>query len=371
MNEQNVETEDIVQDEDNQISDLHEDESIPFRYAITSYGADFDVEGLVKRISRGDIFIPPFQRGYVWNIKQASKFIESLLLGLPVPGIFLSRDTYTQKLLVIDGQQRLRTLQCFFDGVFEPTNAEFSLKLDNQGNNDNIRSVDGLTYKHLGEEDRRMLHDAIIHATIIRQDEPDDGDSSIYLVFERLNTGGNQLQPQEIRAALYHGPFNDLLAKLSDNKDWRTLFGKKSPRRRDEELILRFLALYYQGDNYVKTMKGFLNNFMGRNRDLKEFSSEQISNNFEATVSIIAKCIGTKSFRPIRALNAAVFDSVMVGVCRRLARGEITDCEVFKQSYDELLSNEAYIDLIRKATGDDERLKQRLRMAVDAFKDVL
>src|SRR3989304_6490807 len=89
------------------------DELVPFKYSITSYGADFDVDGLVKRIDRDDIFVPPFQRGYVWNINQASRFIESLLLGLPVPGIFLSKDD-DRKLLVIDGQQRLVTLARFY-----------------------------------------------------------------------------------------------------------------------------------------------------------------------------------------------------------------------------------------------------------------
>ena len=82
----------------------------PVEYSISSYGADYPVDSLVNRIEAGSIFIPSFQRGYVWNIYRASRFIESLLLGLPVPAIFLSREEASQKLLVIDGQQRLRTL---------------------------------------------------------------------------------------------------------------------------------------------------------------------------------------------------------------------------------------------------------------------
>jgi hypothetical protein len=78
------------------------DEAIPFTYSITSYGTDFDVEGLVRRIERGDIYVPSFQRRFVWPLSQASRFIESLLLGLPVPGIFLSRDN-EGRLLVLDG----------------------------------------------------------------------------------------------------------------------------------------------------------------------------------------------------------------------------------------------------------------------------
>ena len=87
----------------------------------SSYGADYPVDGLVKRINAEDIYIPEFQRGYVWSLNQASRFIESLLLGLPVPGIFVAKDEETKKLLVIDGQQRLKSLQFFYNGMFRPT----------------------------------------------------------------------------------------------------------------------------------------------------------------------------------------------------------------------------------------------------------
>src|SRR5258708_20925159 len=90
------------------------------RYDITSFGADYDVEGLVRRLQRGDIWIPDFQRGYVWTQLMASRFIESLLLGLPVPGVFFARETETNRLMVIDGQQRLKTLQFFYEGYFDP-----------------------------------------------------------------------------------------------------------------------------------------------------------------------------------------------------------------------------------------------------------
>lgn len=365
MHVQEFETAYTVQEEEEQFSHMSEGESLPFQYAITSYGADFDVEGLVERIETGEIYLPPFQQGHGWTIQQASKFIESLLLNLPVPGIFLSRDTKTQKLLVIDGQQRLRTLSYFLKGIFEPTNTPFALQLDHQS------SFDGLTYNDLRAYDRRRLNDAIIHATIIRQIEPDAGDSSIYLFFERINMGVNQLQPQEIRFALYHGPFNDLLAELNNNAEWRLLVGKKSQRRRDEELILRFLALYYHGNQYTYPMKGFLNTFMGQHKTLSLDIAQQFRESFESTVSILASCIGVKAFHPTNTLNAAVLDSVMVGICHRLKQGKITDCLMLQQRYDTLLSNEAYLDFIQQGTGDTERLKQRIAMAIDAFKDVV
>lgn len=104
------------------------DEVIPFKYAITSYGADYPVDSLVQRVVSGDIVVPKFQRGYVWSLREASRFVESLLLGLPVPSIFLSKEKDSQQLLVIDGQQRLLTLRYFYEGMWPLTRKEFALK---------------------------------------------------------------------------------------------------------------------------------------------------------------------------------------------------------------------------------------------------
>ena len=99
------------------VKDESENESIPYKYSITSYGADYPVDSLVSRLDKDVVAVPTFQRKYVWNERQASRFIESLLLGLRVPGIFLSKEPDTGKLLIIDGQQRLRTLQAFYSGI--------------------------------------------------------------------------------------------------------------------------------------------------------------------------------------------------------------------------------------------------------------
>ena len=199
------------------------EEYYPVEYSISSYGADYPVDGLVKRINAGSIYIPKFQRGYVWNVHRASRFIESLLLGLPVPSVFLSKEQDSNKLLVIDGQQRLRTLQFFYNGLFEPTERKFKLK------NVTERFLNA-TYDSLDEDDRLRLDDSILHAIIIKQEQPeaDPGDqpTSVYHIFERLNTGGVLLHPQEIRTCICHGKFVDLLDILNADENWRQLFGR-------------------------------------------------------------------------------------------------------------------------------------------------
>ena len=230
----------------------------PVRYTISSYGADYPVDGLVNRISRGDVYVPEFQRGFVWTAAQASRFIESLLLGLPVPGIFLFKELDTGKLVVVDGQQRLRSLEAFYNGVLR--GREFSLRGVSE-------EYAGVTCKSLSEEDRRRLDDSIVHATVFQQDDPTDDRSSIYLIFERLNTGGIPLNPQEIRSCVYRGEFNNLLNELINEPNWGEIYGEPSHRRKDQELILRFFALYEQGEAYERPMKGFLNDYMEAKRN--------------------------------------------------------------------------------------------------------
>ena len=339
------------------------DEVVPVKYEITSYGADFLVDGLVRRLRDGSIFIPPFQRGFVWTYTQASRFIESLLLGLPVPGIFLSKEYETQKLLVIDGQQRLKTLQYFYEGIFPDSEREFALSgVQPQFENH--------TYKTLKPEDQRQLDNSILHATIVQQEKPPD-DSSIYHIFERLNTSGTPLSPQEIRACIYHGEFNDLLKNLNDNKAWRSIWGPVDKRMRDQELILRFFALYFNGSNYKKPMKEFLNRHIAKNRHLQLHSANQLTQVFTNAIELIHAYLGDKPFRPKRQLNAAVLDSVMVGVAKRLEKGGICDRDGFRKQYQSLLDNEDFSAITTAGgTGGEASVKERVKMATDTFRDL-
>jgi hypothetical protein len=349
--------------QDTEVIDTAEDEDFDVthsRYQITSYRIDYTVDSLVQRIDRKDIYIPSFQRQFIWTFRQASRFVESLLLGLPVPGIFLSKDK-EEKLFVVDGQQRLITLHRFYNGYFEAR--RFLL----QGV---IEPFEGRSYQSLEEDLRRRLDDSILHATIIQQREPEKDDSSIYHVFERLNTGGTNLTPQEIRASLYHGLFNKLLEKLNNYQPWRNVYGMKSKRAKDEELILRFFALYLDWPNYRRPMAEFLNAFMHRHRNLSPAESAKFQDIFCRSLSLIEECLGKSAFRPVRGLNAAVFDAIMVGIASRLERGPVTDCATLKSRYQTLLANQRFIDAYKSATTDYENIKARLDLAIRAFADV-
>lgn len=359
------------------IEDIDQDsELVPSRYSITSYGADYPVDGLVRRLESGDILIPQFgddsgvpddskvvgfQRPFVWSHRQADRFIESLLLGLPVPGIFLFQDV-DGIMLVLDGQQRLRSLQAYYKGVLR--GVEFSLQEVHE-------QYKSLKYSDLRPEDRRHLDNAIIHATVVRQDEPDDDQSSIYLIFERLNTGGTALRPQEIRVALYRGQLVGLLVELNANPHWRTLVGKKRSRTlKDQELILRFIAFHCALSTYKRPMKDFLNRFMAKNRTLSRLDQDSIVRVFSETVSALSESLGEKAFRLRTTVNAALLDSLMVGLAERVKRRGTIQQASYKKlraAYTSLLRNPEYISSIEKATADDESVATRMRLAIQAF----
>ncbi len=366
MPEQNVQ--DVQEPPDVLIEDVRTNEGdsevAPLGYIISSYGADYTVDGLVKRMREGSVYVPEFQRGFVWDVKDASRFVESLLLGLPVPSIFLSKEADTGKLLVVDGQQRLLSLRYFYDGIWEPTKREFSLRgVD--------RTFEGKTYKGLRDEDRRRLDDAILHVTVFKQDEPSEDQSGIYQVFERLNSGGKKLNPQEIRSAVHHsGGMRELLRDLNKNPEWRSIYGPEDGRMRDQELVLRFLAFYYEANNYKSPLVNFLNAFMGRHKKLETTRSAEMKGLFSDTIHFIFAAIGPSAFRPVRALNAAVFDSVMVGLARRLKRGAVTDLGQLKTKYEELLRNQEFLDACGRGTAGEERVKTRIGLATTAFSDL-
>ena len=170
-NVQSIRDDDVSKDEyELALEEGIEDESLleepgTKKFTINSYGADYTVDSLVKRMRQGAFKVPEFQRRFVWSLKHSSKFIESLLMGLPVPGIFLYKESETNEHLVIDGQQRLRTLQAYYDGLFN----ERKFRLTGVREPWNNKS-----YEELDTADILKLDDSVVHATVFQQDQPQD-----------------------------------------------------------------------------------------------------------------------------------------------------------------------------------------------------
>jgi len=339
-------------------SEIEDWQSSPPVYEISTYPADFTLEVLYKKWKAKDIEIPGYQRQFVWKQVQASKLIESFLLDLPVPPVYFYKERKSQRLQVIDGQQRLKSVFCFFDGIFgdkEKGDKEiFRLK----GLSDKSKYHER-TFQEFDPSDQRKLNDSVLRAFIVQQLDPND-DTSVYHIFERLNTGGTLLTNQEVRNCIYHGKFNDFLLDLNNDEDWRAILGKKNPdsRQKDVELILRFFALL-NIDRYEKPMKEYLTKFMVANRNPKEEFLRKATDLFTAVCKVVVKNLGTKPFHIRAGLNSAVLDSVMCAVANNINH---VPKDIDKR-YRKLLSDNDYLESTSGATTDVEVVKNRFELA--------
>jgi hypothetical protein len=339
-------------------SEQEDRSSGPVRYELFTYPADFTLEVLDQKWRNGEITIPPIQRKFVWTQYQASRLIESFLLGLPVPGIFMYVERGSEKLLVVDGQQRLRSVFYFFAETFgEEKNGRktvFRLTLPEDSR------WSGKKLSDLREEDARRLKNSVLRAFIMKQVSPED-DTSIYHVFERLNTGGTLLTPQEVRNCVYDGPLNQLLHDLNINRAWREIVGQPEADRRlrDIELLLRFLALFEDLPSYQKPMKDFLNKFMKKHKNGD--SNDELTTIFSKTSSDVRERLGERPFHFGRGLNAPIFDAVFVAFGLRTGPASPD----VRARYERLLQDAEFQKFTSRATTDVDAVKKRIQIATD------
>lgn len=331
-----------------------EDEPDNITYQIANYPADYTLKVYFDKWKDGQIVVPPFQRNYVWDRVQASKLIESFLLGLPVPGVFLYKERETNKLLIIDGQQRILSAVRFFQNEFDEK--PFRLK------NVNPR-WEGKSYEDLSESEQYQLNDTVLRATVVQQLDPAD-DSSIYYIFERLNTGGMKLNPMEIRKCVYYSEYYDILTRLNERESWRDILGKPEVDRRlrDIELILRILALSACWHEYEKPMKQFLNNFMAKKENSSktevEFEKKYTEPSVANTFDFVNENLGSKPFHIRGRLNYAVLDSVFSTLLNAKAFPEN-----LQDRYRSMLDDQEYIRTATINTSDEATLKNRFELA--------
>lgn len=291
-------------------------------FRISSWGADLSFRELIARYDDNELVKPELQRNYVWDRVEASRFIDSILLGLPVPSIFLAK-TPDEKLLIIDGYQRIMTVRDFVKGVFSDDNTPFSLS-----NSDRIHERwRGKNFAQLIEEEKRKIRNTTIHAIIFMQQHPEKGDTSLYQIFERINTSGRSLLPQEIRNCVYQGALNSLLFELNTNAKWRSLWGAETQDSRmyDLEMILRFFTLsddliFDSNANPAKiSLKKSLNEYMGKVRSQLEI--DELREKFIQTVDFAHESFGLTAFNNlspsdtskfVNSLSSTVFDAIMI-----------------------------------------------------------
>lgn len=356
-------------------------------YDVTSTPNDFNTKTIIDFIESGLFKIPGFQRNYVWDIKRASKLVESLIIGLPIPQVFLYEEG-KNNYLVVDGQQRLLTIYFFSKKRFPRKEKRFELRQIFEENgkfpdeylyndeyfedfklklNDTTvaekNKLHGINYATLGEF-KNSFDLRTVRNIMIKQNFPNDDDSAMFEIFNRLNSGGVILKPQEIRTSLYHSNFYNHLYKLNLNANWRKLLNKAEPdiHMKDVEILLRGFGLLLESKNYKPSMTRFLNQFSKNSKNFTESSLTFFENLFEKF------CDQTFTMNPnvfvakTGKFSITIFESIFVALCENAAKNEnleilsTTNDKIEKMKIDEEFLKTTQSDTVSK-TNIDNRLK--------------
>lgn len=328
----------------------------------------FSVFEILRRYERGQIILDEsFQRNFVWKKEQMSKFIESLLLDLPIPPLFFNQ-TIDNKYIIVDGRQRISTLISFLGKAKAEDNFEF-LNFKLEGLN-GLKYLNGKTYKNLEEYEgyQAKIEDKNFNIYIIK---PSVKLPIIYDIFDRINTGGTKLNKQEVRNALRAGKATKLLKKLSQ-KDYflRAIDnGISDERMKVQETVLRILCflMFDYNKHYKGNMSDFLDNGM---QEINTMPDENINNlevKFKRLMVKSFEIFEKNNFRIIsetrRTINLAVMDSVCNFIHTQSDEFIDNNKTKIRQNMEELLNNSIYIDAVSKSTGGEEKLKTRFSLA--------
>ena len=355
---------------ENIVAEENDDYSDDSLFNISSWGADLSFREIISMYEEDELLKPELQRKYVWDKVEASRFIESILMGLPVPSVFFFFSG-SQK-LIVDGYQRIMTVYDYVRGIFTTDNKIFRLS-NSEKINERWRNK---AFSELTTDEQRKIRSTTIHAIIFEQKKPENDDTSLYQIFERINTSGRTLTPQEIRNCVYQGTFNKMLFELNKNEHWRKLFGlaTEDTRMRDIECILRFFVM--KSDVVQKkssgqiSLKKVLNEYMGSYADSETKIIEKFSKDFVSTMKAIYDNIGINAFRNYssekftKKFHPAIFDAVAVAVSETLDSGESLK-KISEKQHIALLQNAGFKEAVSMRTTNIDNIKKRIKLAHD------
>ena len=357
--------------------DFYSDDDL---FSISSWGADLSFRELIDRFNEGGLVKPELQRKYVWDKSEASRFIDSLLLGLPVPSIFLAK-TKDEQMLIVDGYQRIMTVYDFVRGIFSSDDKVFKLTRSDKIN----ARWRGKAFAELSETEQRKIKNTTIHAIIFVQEQPAGTNTSLFQVFERINTSGSSLLSQEIRNCVSQGKLNNLLFELNKLPEWRTLFGLavEDVRMRDLEFILRFFSLssssFKQETKEGSSLKRYLNVYMNENRDPTDAELAAYRKRFTDTVLFLHDHFGGAAFhnissthpdRLVTKFNPTIFDSLMIAADFALAQGDTPLLANAEEKRRQLLTDPGYRLSISKETMRTASIRTRISKAAKILFDL-
>lgn len=327
---------------------------------------DITVDELVRRVSRQRIEISPaYQRQFRWGDGRQSKLIESILLGIPVPPLFMAtnvEENEGQTWEVVDGLQRLLSLTNFVGDEKTRDIARLegaSLRLRDL---EILSSLNGMNADEMPADIREGLLDRPVKVIVLN----DKSDVQVrFDLFERLNTGGVRLTDQEVREAVFSGEFIDLLTELAETPVFDAVVNLQSGKKRDgtpQDYVLRFFAFHENYKNFDHSVKDFLNDFC--ESAAKSPDLERRRNLFHATFNFLTDTFPHGIYRGKRTITPVnVFEGVAVGAALALGGSS----SVLQGQDTSWIDSDEFRLLTTGATNDRRRVSGRIEYARDRF----
>jgi hypothetical protein len=262
---------------------------------------DFPVETIVSRFKDGKFFIPPYQREFIWNRNDQSQFIESVIMGLPIPMMFLAEDE-EGTFEIVDGAQRIQTLEAFLNG---------DLGLDGLKKLDQLN---GFRFSDLPEPQQNKLTNRTLRIVILDSETSVENRQDL---FNRINKFGRKVEPSERRRGAYDGKFMNFLERCAGDPLFRKLCPVstvKEKRKEHLELVTRFFAYSENYQNFEHDVDEFLDSFVLENRD--NFDQKRFLAEFKATMRFVQKHFpyGFAKSAAAKTTPRVRFEALSVGV---------------------------------------------------------
>lgn len=319
----------------------------------------------------GDLIISPeYQRSYRWDNNQKTRFIESILLGIPVPPIFVAEDD-NGKWELVDGLQRISTILSFFGLLKDDYNRKNYFKLGETDLTSNLLNT--IDINHLPSKLKLTIKRAVCRIEILRWDSKFD---MRYELFNRLNTGSSPLKEQEIRNCVLNGDLNNLLIELAKNINFISIM-KPSEKQREEmfleEMILRYFAVKtnYNQLYITKDIKNYLTDFMKDvNSTNFKFNFEKEKKHFLTIVNFLYKNNISKPFRSLKGkFSASVYEVMMFVLNESIMKNNNFKSSQYKDLKNKILNDDDFKRFAGEKTSQKDRLKKKMKRVEEILND--
>ena len=315
-----------------------------------------------RKWERGLIEMPEFQRKYVWKPAQQSLFIESILLNFPLPPLYINKNS-KGKYIVVDGRQRITTLRRFLKNEFQLEGLKAYPKLN------------GLDFKGLKELDSNFQSKIEDKKLLVYLIQPTVPLAMVYDIFNRINTGGTQLERQEIRNCIYLGEATSYLKRLASKENFKKAIdnGISDNRAKDQEAILRFLSfrIFDYKLDYKNSMNDFVENTMKHlNGNSTDDDLIRLEWDFNKAMDLTFDFFGKKNFRiptieTRGKINIAIFETVAGFFAAKNEKFLIENKAQIRANFTLLLNDNQYLDAVQFSTGDKRRVSVRFDRVFD------